>query len=86
MVRTVIGLLLGIFVLAVVRLIVSTMGKMFTEATAGSSSAGGQSIPKGGELKKCAVCGTYAPAALAPRVKGTEIFLCSDACAQKYRA
>lgn len=85
MVRTVIGLLIGIFVLAVVRLIISTMGKMFTEATAGSSPSG-QSVPKGGELKKCAVCGTYAPAVLAPRVKGTEIFLCSDACAQKYRA
>lgn len=85
MVRTVIGLLVGIFVLAVIRLIVSTMGKMFTEATASSGSST-QSVPKGGELKKCAVCGTYSPTALAPRVKGAEVFVCSDACAQKYRA
>ncbi|MCX6596694.1 MAG: hypothetical protein NTV70_10040 [Acidobacteria bacterium] len=87
-------MLASIFVLSVVKLILSTMGRLFQEATqdsATSAAAGAGSgtrtggPTKGAELKKCVVCGTYAPVQSAPKVKGTDAFLCSDACAANWR-
>ena len=87
-------MLASIFVLSVVKLILSTMGRLFKEATeepvsassAGAAGASGSSSAgKSRELKKCAVCGTYAPVQSAPRVKGTDSFICSDACAANWR-
>ncbi|MCX6594710.1 MAG: hypothetical protein NTZ56_24620 [Acidobacteria bacterium] len=93
-------MLASIFVLSVVKLILSTMGRLFQEATQDSatsaaagagpgtgtgSSSRGAGPTKGAELRKCAVCGTYAPVQSAPKVKGTDAFLCSDACAANWR-
>lgn len=91
-------MLASIFVLSVVKLILSTMGRLFQEATqdsatsaaagaaAGTRSSSRTAGPtKGAELRKCAVCGTYAPVQSAPKVKGTDAFLCSDACAASWR-
>lgn len=95
MIRAALIMLASIFILSVVRLILSTMGRLFKEATEDSASsatsaAAGAGKPSSGpgvgaELKKCAVCGTYAPVQSAPKVKGTDAFLCSDACAANWR-
>lgn len=84
MVRAVLYLLASIFLISVVRLIIGALGKAFTESTMGPDIA--KPSAKGGELRKCVVCGTYSPISTAPKVQGVEAFLCSDACVHKYRA
>lgn len=92
MIRAALIMLASIFVISVVKLILSTMGRMFQEATQESATSttatGAGTSPPGGkskELKKCAVCGTYAPVQSAPKVKGMDAFICSDACAAQWR-
>lgn len=90
MVRTVLYLLVGIFVISIVRLLVGTIGKALKDATGPEASSNRgekpESVPRSGELKKCAVCGTYAPESSGPKLKSVPVFLCSEECAAKYRA
>jgi hypothetical protein len=78
-----IGALLAITLLrAVIGLIGKAAGDWMRGRGAGPERAG--RVPLQGELKKCAVCGVYAPPA-AKLERGTEILhFCSPACREKY--
>jgi hypothetical protein len=82
-VRAALYALVSIFLLTLVKLFAGIVMRALNDAVGGSS---GTQTANRGELKKCAVCGTYAPKAAAPVLKGTDAFVCSDACAMKYRA
>jgi hypothetical protein len=82
--RAVIYALISIFLLTLVKLFAGIVMRALNDALQGPGS--GSKTAKGGELKKCAVCGIYAPKATAPVLKGSDEFVCSDACASKYRA
>ncbi len=84
MIRGVLYILASIFLIAVVRMIIGALGKLFTETFGAGATASG-TTPTGGELKKCSVCGTYSPAALGAKSGGKDVFLCSEQCATKYR-
>lgn len=86
MLRTLLYTLLGIIGITFLKMVIGILGKAFREA-GGEPHASAQSaeVPKGTELRKCSVCGTYSPAAGAPRVSGVDAFFCSDACAVKFR-
>ena len=85
MLRAVIYALISIFVISLVRLFAGIVMRGFSDALKEQTGNVGEP-PKRGELKKCSVCGTYAPQAAAPVLKGVDAFVCSDACASKYRA
>jgi hypothetical protein len=92
MLRTLLYTLLGIIGITFLKMVIGIIGKVFREAagesarpSAASASSGSAKVPKGTELRKCAVCGTYSPAAGAPKVSGVDAFVCSDACAVKFR-
>jgi hypothetical protein len=82
-VRAALYALISIFLITLVKLLAGIVMRALNDAL--NSPASGQSASRG-ELKKCAVCGTYAPKATAPVLKGVDAFVCSDACALKYRA
>lgn len=84
MVRAALYALISIFLITLVKLFAGIVMRALNDALNGPGASG--KTAKGGELKKCAVCGTYAPKATAPVLKGTDAFVCSDACALKYRA
>lgn len=84
MVRAALYALISIFLITLVKLFAGIVMRALNDALNGPGT-GGQSV-KGGRLKKCAVCGVYAPEASAPAVKGSNVFVCSDACAGKYRS
>ena len=94
MIKTAIYALLSIIALAFVRAIFSVISKAVSGAmsdeapsdrTASAPKPDAPNPSAGGELKKCIVCGTYSPVASAPKIKGIDGFICSDACAARYR-
>lgn len=95
MIKTAIYALLSIIALAFVRAIFSVISKAVSgamsddspgERTASAPKPEAAKPSSSGELKKCIVCGTYSPVASAPKIKGVDGFICSDACAARYRA
>jgi hypothetical protein len=83
-VRAALYALISIFLLTLIKLFAGIVMRAVNDALQGPGT--GAARGKGGELKKCSICGTYAPKASAPVLKGTDAFVCSDACAVKYRA
>lgn len=93
MFRALIYTILGLFVLAVVRMLMSTIqrgvGEMFQSEIKSSSSDGGRrAAPSGGPLKRDPVCGTFVPsdASLHKVVNGETLYFCSPECRDKYAA
>ena len=90
MLRAVLYILLGIFVISVVRLLAGVVLKgaadLFQGAAGEKRASGG--TPAGGELKKDPVCGTYVPAisAFKKTVAGHEHYFCSAGCRDKFQA
>ncbi len=84
MLRAAIYALISIFLITLVKMFAGVIMRGMSDAFKEESAETADS--KGGELKKCVVCGTYAPKAIAPKVMGTDNFVCSDACARKYAA
>jgi hypothetical protein len=87
MVRAVLYALLSIFLITIVRMFIGLIGKAMRDSLA-ESAAGGRPGPGStpGRLKKCAVCGTYAPAAAGVKIRDVNDFVCSDSCASRYAA
>lgn len=93
MFRALIYTILGIFVLAVIRMIMSTLTKgvseLFREEGTASNAGSGTSRPPsagGGALKRDPVCGTFIPAdsSVHKVVGGEVLYFCSTACRDKY--
>lgn len=91
MLRLLTYLLIGLFLVTVVRNIVGVVLRGFTQMmhqsqTASRQSTPGGSIPLTGELKKDPVCGTYTAAAtsLQQTVHGQTFYFCSAQCRDKY--
>jgi YHS domain-containing protein len=90
MLRFVVLLLAIIFVLTILRTIISVVKATLRELTSGGKpgpKSGGASEPKViGELKKDPVCGTYisTDTKFTKTVKGEVVYFCSAACRDKY--
>jgi YHS domain-containing protein len=85
--------LVMLFLLTIVRSVVSFILRGFSElmqARSGPQSrpAPGQSVPLTGELKKDPVCGTYTAAAssIQQTIRGQTLYFCSPQCRDKYVA
>ena len=92
MFRALVYTILGLFILAVVRMIMSTLqrgvGEMFQAETRGRS-AGDARHPQqtaGGPLKRDPVCGTFVPsdASVHKVVSGETLYFRSTECRDKY--
>lgn len=96
MFRALIYGVLFLFILAVIRLIMSTLrqgvGELFREEAAaakrpsGSGAANPPPAGSSGSLKRDPVCGTYVPADNSVRktVGGEVVYFCSPECRDKY--
>ncbi|MBY0376066.1 MAG: hypothetical protein K2Q23_18865 [Bryobacteraceae bacterium] len=93
MIRVLMYLIGALVAITFLRGVIGILGRAFSNH-AGKSSAPKEDAPPrqtttatppkavGGELKRCAVCGIYAPA---HSNKG-EVYFCSAECEQKYQA
>jgi YHS domain-containing protein len=94
MIRTVVFLLIGIFLITVVRMLAGVVLKGFADAMKGSSSPGvpGAAQPRPpdppvtGELKRDPVCGTFVPIStqFQKTVGGETKYFCSAECRDKF--
>ncbi len=89
MIRAILELVLALFLIALLRYLLSTVGSFFrsgSPARSGARSPASQTESAGGELKKDPVCGTYVSAAtsLKKTVHGEVIYFCSADCRSKY--
>ncbi len=91
MIRTVIYLLISIFLITFLRFVIGIIGKAFSDlarpASPGADSRASSAGGAGGELKRDPVCGTFvAPSAsVSKTVRGELLHFCSPACRDKYR-
>jgi len=98
MFRTLLYLLLTIFVLSFVRMIAGVVMKGVGEMVNPGSAAGTghsprqrpseQDVPSGGELKRDPICGTYVPSSTPHRkTSGSSVmYFCSADCRDKFHA
>lgn len=96
MLRLVTYLLIGLFLVTIVRNIVGVILRGFSEmlrarvsqqsAPRPGQAGPSESVPLTGELKKDPVCGTYTAAATSLRqtVRGETFYFCSAQCRDKY--
>ena len=90
MLRALIYTILGLFVITVIRMILSTLrtgvGELFKEEAAAKNTP--PAAAGGGALKRDPVCGTYIPADNSVRksVNGEVLYFCSPECRDKYVA
>ena len=95
MIRTLVYLLIGIFLITVVRMLAGVVLKGFSEAMKGASSAAGAggaaqprtpNPPVTGELKRDPVCGTFVPMStqFQKTVGGEAKYFCSAECRDKF--
>ncbi len=90
MIRTVLYLLISIFLITFLRYVIGTIAKGFSDLV--QPKGPGQAEPfvrrteTAGELKRDPVCGTYVSAAASVKktVRGEVIHFCSAACRDKY--
>jgi len=89
MMRTLIYLLLSIFLITFVRAAVGLIGKAVAQLFQPSSpTSTGGATAAGGELKQCSTCGVYTSKAtvLRQKVGGKEHYFCSSSCREKLRS
>jgi len=90
MIRTVLYLLISIFLLTFLRYVIGAITRGFSDMLQpkapgqGTTSAGRGGT--GGELKRDPVCGTYVSAgnSVCKTVRGEVVYFCSEACRNKY--
>ncbi|MDX2180120.1 MAG: hypothetical protein SFV18_11060 [Bryobacteraceae bacterium] len=80
MVRAVLVLLASIFLISLVRMFAGLIARAFSNYASGPDNPKA-ARPGASEMRKCVRCGTYAPVAMAPKVKGSD-FYCSTACVE----
>jgi YHS domain-containing protein len=94
MIRTIVFLLIGIFLITVVRMLAGVVLKGFSDAMRDSSASGGAGAaqprrpdpPVTGELKRDPVCGTFVPMStqFQKTVGGETKYFCSAECRDKF--
>ncbi len=86
MLRLLTYLLIGLFLVTIVRNIVGYILRGFSEMLHTRQSGPRPSVPLTGELKKDPVCGTYTAAAtsLQQTVDGQTFYFCSTQCRDKF--
>jgi YHS domain-containing protein len=91
MIRALVYLLIGIFLITFLRMVIGIlmrgMGEALSQRPAGQNPQGGSSAPPmSGELKRDPVCGTFVPASTSfqKSVKGQPYYFCSAECRDKY--
>jgi YHS domain-containing protein len=91
MIRTVLYLLISIFLITFLRYVIGMIGRGFSELFRAEGHGRGDPSARraetAGELKKDPVCGTYVAAATSVKktVRGEVIHFCSEACRDRYR-
>ena len=91
MIRTVIYLLISIFLITFLRFVIGIIGKAFSDLARPASPdprrPSSSAATAGGELKRDPVCGTFvAPSASVKKtVRGEMLHFCSPACRDKYK-
>jgi YHS domain-containing protein len=91
MIRTVLYLLISIFLITFLRYVIGMIGRAFSELFRAEAHGRGDSSARraetAGELKKDPVCGTYVSAAASVKktVHGEVVHFCSEACRDKYK-
>lgn len=93
MFRFIIGVIVSIFMISLLRMIMTAISREMG-SKGPSTASGGKAQPQqppnlsGGELRKCPECGSYHTVAnLAGRTaKGEVVYFCSTACREKHRA
>ena len=90
MLRTLIYLLLSVFLITFVRAVIGVIGKVVAQLFQPNAptSTRRPGTTSAGELKQCSTCGVYTSKATALRKNsgGTEHFFCSPACRDKFNA
>jgi uncharacterized protein len=90
MLRFIAILLVTVLLISVLRAIIGSIVRGFSELISGGSSTSSPSrrpdVPVAGELKKDPVCGTFIPAATAMKktVRGETVYFCSQECRDKF--
>jgi YHS domain-containing protein len=90
MIRTVLYLLISIFLLTFLRYVIGAITRGFSDMLQPKAPGQGTTSPgrgeTAGELKRDPVCGTYVAAGASVRktVRGEVIYFCSTACRDKY--
>ncbi len=87
MIRTVVYLLVAIFLITLLRYVIGMILKAFGELFQPQGSVRGPRTQAAGELKKDPVCGTFvAPGtSVKETVHGEAVYFCSTACRDKFR-
>ncbi len=91
MIRTLVYLLLIIFLITIVRAVAGLIGKavaeLFQPSAPRRSSGKSATTPAGGELKQDPVCGIYVSTETRIRktVNGKTYYFCSEACRDKFK-
>ena len=91
MIRTLLYLLISIFLITFLRYVIGAIGKGFSDLS--HAEGHGQGDPSArrtetvGELKRDPVCGTYVAAAASVKktVRGEVIHFCSETCRDQYK-
>lgn len=93
MFRFIIGVIVSIFMISLLRMIMTAISREMGSKSS-TAASGGKPQPQqppnisGGELRKCPECGSYHTVAnLAGRTaKGEVVYFCSPSCREKHRA
>lgn len=97
MFRFIIGVIVSIFMISLLRMIMTAISRELGGKGSTSASGGGKVPPQqqqqppnisGGELRKCPECGSYhaVPNLAGRTAKGEVVYFCSAACREKHRA
>ena len=87
MIRTVLYLLVAIFLLTLLRHVIGFIAKGFSNLVQPQDTARSSRTEPVGELKRDPVCGTFvaASASVKKTVRGEVVHFCSAACRDKYQ-
>jgi YHS domain-containing protein len=92
MIRTVLYLLVAIFLLTFIRYVIGALtrgfGDLLQPKQPGEPARPARQTEHAGELKKDPVCGTYVSAATSIRatVRGEVVHFCSNVCRDKFKS
>lgn len=90
MFRLLVRFLLLLVFFAVIRYVITTVARGFSQSMRSQSPPPGPQVPKsqiGGELKQDPVCGTFVPisSSITKTVNGEPVYFCSAACRDKFK-
>ena len=87
MFRVILYLLLAVVLISMLRGVIGIVGKLFGDFAGAPQNTKRPEVPKGGELKKDPVCGTFLSpvGALQKKVGGSVYYFCSAECRDKFR-